>query len=102
MANIDIDLGKYSLGWSDPEEAVFKPEKGLNEEIIRQMSEIKKEPEWMLEFRLKAYKRFLNKPLPEWVAKEKLQKLEFMIQVHLILQHRLVHLQILIIQQMHH
>ena len=77
MANIDIDLGKYSLGWSDPEEAVFKPEKGLNEEIIRQMSEIKKEPEWMLEFRLKAYKRFLNKPLPEWVAKGKLQKLDF-------------------------
>ena len=77
MANIDIDLGKYSLCWSDPEEAVFKQAKGLNEEIIRQMYEIKKEPEWMLEFRLKAYKRFLNKPLPEWVAKEKLQKLDF-------------------------
>ena len=77
MANVDIDLGKYSLGWSDPEEAVFKPEKGLNEEIIRQMSEIKKEPEWMLEFRLKAYKRFFFFFLPEWVAKEKLQKLDF-------------------------
>ncbi len=35
MANVDIDLGKYSLGWSDPEKNVFKPEKGLNEEIIR-------------------------------------------------------------------
>ena len=62
MANVDIDLGKYSLGWSDPEKNVFKPEKGLNEEIIRKMSEIKEEPEWMLDFRLKAYKRFLDKP----------------------------------------
>ena len=44
MANVDIDLGKYSLGWSDPEKNVFKPEKGLSEEIIRKMSEIKEEP----------------------------------------------------------
>ena len=60
MANIDIDLGKYSLGWSDPEKNVFKPEKGLNEDIIRKMSEIKEEPEWMLEYRLDAYKKFLK------------------------------------------
>ena len=77
MANVDIDLGKYSLGWSDPEESVFKPEKGLNEEIIKQMSAMKEEPKWMLEFRLKAYERFLKKPLPGWVAKEKLEKLDF-------------------------
>ncbi len=77
MANVDIDLGKYSLGWSDPEKNVFKPEKGLNEEIIRKMSEIKEEPEWMLDFRLKAYKRFLDKHMPEWVAKEKLSQLDF-------------------------
>ena len=77
MANVDIDLGKYSLGWSDPEKNVFKPEKGLNEDIIRKMSEIKEEPKWMLDFRLKAYKRFLDKPMPEWVAKEKLDSLDF-------------------------
>ena len=41
------------------------------------MSEIKEEPEWMLDFRLKAYKRFLDKPMPEWVAKEKLDSLDF-------------------------
>ena len=77
MTDVDIDIGKYSLGWSDPEKNVFKPEKGLNEDIIRKMSEIKEEPEWMLEFRLKAYKRFLDKPMPEWVAKEKLSQLDF-------------------------
>ena len=59
MANVDIDLGKYSLGWSDPEKNVFKPEKGLSEEIIRKMSEIKEEPEWMLDLDLKHIKDFL-------------------------------------------
>ena len=43
MTDVDIDIGKYSLGWSDPEKNVFKPEKGLNEDIIRKMSEIKEE-----------------------------------------------------------
>ncbi len=65
-ATVDIDLGKYRLGWSDAEDYVFKPEKGLSEEIIRQMSGMKGEPAWMLEFRLKAYQRFLRKPVPTW------------------------------------
>ena len=66
MTTVDIDLGSYQLGWSDEEEPVFKPEKGLDEELIRTMSEMKGEPEWMLDFRLKAYKRFLAKPTPTW------------------------------------
>ena len=41
---VDIDLGAYKLGWSDPEDDyVFKPEKGLSEDIIREMSFIKGE-----------------------------------------------------------
>ncbi|MCL1600809.1 MAG: Fe-S cluster assembly protein SufB [Actinomycetia bacterium] len=66
MTTVDIDLGSYQLGWSDEEDYVFKPEKGLDEELIRTMSEMKGEPEWMLNFRLKAYKRFLAKPTPTW------------------------------------
>jgi Fe-S cluster assembly protein SufB len=66
MTTVDIDLGSYQLGWSDEEDYVFKPEKGLNEELIRTMSEMKGEPEWMLDFRLKAYRRFLAKPTPTW------------------------------------
>ena len=66
MTTVDIDLGSYRLGWSDEEHPVFKPEKGLNEELIRTMSDMKGEPEWMLDFRLKAYKRFLAKPTPTW------------------------------------
>jgi Fe-S cluster assembly protein SufB len=66
MTTVDIDLGSYQLGWSDEEDYVFKPEKGLNEELIRTMSEMKGEPEWMLDFRLRAYRRFLAKPTPTW------------------------------------
>jgi len=78
MATVDIDLGKYALGWSDTEEDyVFKPQKGLNEEIIREMSRMKKEPEWMLEFRLKAYKRFLRKPIPTWGGDGALDEIDF-------------------------
>src|SRR5690606_21661104 len=55
-------------GFSDAEDYVFKAEKGLNEEIVRQISLMKGEPEWMLEFRLKAYQHFLSRPMPTWGA----------------------------------
>jgi Fe-S cluster assembly protein SufB len=77
MTTIDIDLGGYQLGWADAEDYVFKPDRGLNEDIIRQMSAMKKEPEWMLEFRLKAYKRFLRKPLPDWGGVAELEAIDF-------------------------
>ncbi len=78
MATVDIDLGAYKLGWHDSEEDyVFKPQKGLNEEIIREMSRIKDEPQWMLDFRLKAYKRFLAKPLPTWGGGGSLDDIDF-------------------------
>src|SRR5207253_1284024 len=64
-----IDLGKYKLGWHDAEQNVFKPKKGLNTEIVREISERKEEPEWMLKFRLNALKRFERKPMLEWFAK---------------------------------
>ena len=67
MTTVDIDLGAYQLGWHDnQDDYVYKPEKGLTEQLIRDMSAMKDEPEWMLEFRLRAYKRFLAKPTPTW------------------------------------
>ena len=75
---VDIDLGAYKLGWSDPEDDyVFKPEKGLSEEIIREMSLIKGEPDWMLNFRLKAYRRFLARPMPTWGGGGLLDEIDF-------------------------
>ena len=64
--NVAIDIGKYQLGWSDEEDYVYKPQKGLNEDIIREMSFLKKEPEWMLDFRLRSYEIFKQKPMPNW------------------------------------
>ena len=78
MATVDIDLGAYQLGWHDSEESyVFKPQKGLDEDIIRQMSGMKGEPQWMLDFRLRSYQRFLSKPLPTWGGGGSLADIDF-------------------------
>ncbi len=63
----DLDLGRYQLGWSDVEDYyVFKPKKGLNEDIVREMSWMKGEPQWMTERRLKALRYFQRRPMPTW------------------------------------
>src|SRR5487761_2206399 len=72
----ELDLGKYKLGWSDVEDYVFKPKKGLNEEIVREMSGIKNEPDWMLDFRLRAFSRFSLKEMMPWFA-VKMPNLDF-------------------------
>ncbi|QRN83655.1 Fe-S cluster assembly protein SufB [Chloroflexota bacterium] len=62
------ELSEYQYGFSDPETYVFKSRKGLDEEVVRQISEMKGEPEWMLKFRLKALKHFQSRPTPTWGA----------------------------------
>src|SRR6266567_612006 len=67
MANksiLDLDYAKYDF--KDPEKYVFKSEKGLSRQIVEQISEMKKEPEWMLKFRLRAYDHFVKRPMPQW------------------------------------
>ena len=66
MAVADLDLGRYKLGWADEENYVFKPKKGLSEEIVREMSWMKGEPDWMLDYRLKSLKHFERRPMPTW------------------------------------
>jgi len=61
-------LGEYQYGFSDPDTSVYKTEKGLNEDVVRKISLIKKEPEWMLDFRLKALKHYMQRPMPNWGA----------------------------------
>ena len=65
-ADIGVDLSRYQLGWSDEEDYVFKPKKGLNNDIITEMSWLKGEPQWMLDFRLKSHRRFERRPRPTW------------------------------------
>src|SRR4051794_7675947 len=68
MAATDLDLGRYKLGWSDVEEYVFRPEKGVNEQTVRDISWWKGEPDWMTKFRLKSLKHFERKPMAPWFA----------------------------------
>jgi Fe-S cluster assembly protein SufB len=61
-------LGRYEYGWADPDVAGAAAKRGLNEAVVREISELKKEPEWMLQTRLKGLKLFNKKPLPTWGA----------------------------------
>jgi len=59
-------VNQDSFGLKDPENYVFKSEKGLNEKIVEQISSWKNEPKWMLDFRKKALKHFFVHPYPKW------------------------------------
>ncbi|MEO6457888.1 MAG: Fe-S cluster assembly protein SufB, partial [Chloroflexia bacterium] len=56
----------YRYGFSEPENYVFKSRKGLDEDIVREISHMKSEPDWMTKFRLRALKQFYSKPTPTW------------------------------------
>ncbi len=76
MAIDNLDFSRYQLGWSDDQLPVFKPKKGLNESIVREMSAMKNEEPWMLKFRLDALKRFEKKPMLPWFA-DRMPDLDF-------------------------
>ncbi len=61
-------LGNYRFGWHDSDVAGASAQRGLNEAVVRDISALKSEPEWMLERRLKGLKLFGRKPLPTWGA----------------------------------
>ena len=71
-----LDLGRYKLGWSDVEDYVFKPKKGLSEDIVREMSWMKGEPDWMRDFRLKSLRHFERRPMAPWFA-DRMPDLDF-------------------------
>ncbi|MFW6328565.1 MAG: Fe-S cluster assembly protein SufB, partial [Alkalispirochaetaceae bacterium] len=63
-----VDLGDYKYGFSFPDKSVFKTRKGLDEQVVRDISANKGEPEWLLEFRLRSLEAFNKKPMPNWGA----------------------------------
>ena len=63
-----VAIGDYKYGFHDDIEAVFRTRRGLDEDVVREISAHKSEPEWMTEFRLKSYKHFIDRPLPRWGA----------------------------------
>lgn len=56
----------YKYGFSDKDVSIYRTLKGLTREIVIEISKHKKEPEWMLEYRLKAYDAFMAMPMPLW------------------------------------
>ena len=61
-------LGTYKFGWADSDVAGASARRGLSEEVVRDISARKNEPEWMLDLRLKGLKSYGRKPLPTWGA----------------------------------
>jgi Fe-S cluster assembly protein SufB len=59
-------VGDYKYGFSDPDTYVFRSRKGLGQDVVREISAMKGEPEWMLDFRLKALEHFQKRPMPTW------------------------------------
>ncbi len=64
-ATID-ELGRYEYGWHDADDAGATARRGLNEDVVRDISAKKNEPEWMLDLRLKGLRLFERKPMPNW------------------------------------
>ena len=59
-------VGDYKFGFKTETESFFQTEKGLSEKVIREISRVKNEPDWMLDIRLKAYESFLKLNNPKW------------------------------------
>ena len=66
---IKFQSDNLATGFKNEDVSILKTDKGINEDIVRQISAYKNEPEWMLEYRLKAFKAFQNIPLPKFGPK---------------------------------
>jgi len=60
------DIGRYEYGWADSDTAGATAKRGLSEEVVRDISARKNEPQWMLDLRLKGLRLFDKKPMPAW------------------------------------
>ena len=57
-------VGGYKYGWHDPDfKPVNEPRKGLDRDVVAQISELKNEPQWMRDFRLRSLELFESKPI---------------------------------------
>ncbi len=76
--DLDINAGyEEKYGFHVQDTSVFRTRKGLDEEIVRQISAIKGEPEWMTRARVEAYHIFMAKPMPTWGDTRLLSEIEF-------------------------
>ena len=66
MAKKMPEMGDYQYGFNDGDVSVFRSERGLTREIVEEISSMKDEPQWMLDYRLKSLELFYNMPTPQW------------------------------------
>ena len=60
------DIGRYDFGWADSDTAGTNARRGLNDEVVLDISRRKSEPQWMEDLRLKSLRLFGKKPMPTW------------------------------------
>ena len=70
-------VGDYKAGWKDTENSTIRFDFGLSEEVVREISKLKEEPEWMTELRVKAYNHFVKRPMPKWGNTSTLDEIDF-------------------------
>jgi Fe-S cluster assembly protein SufB len=70
-------VGDYKLGWHDTENSTIRFDSGLSEKVVRDISKIKDEPEWMTEIRVKAYRHFTEREMPTWGNMSMLEQIDF-------------------------
>ncbi|MFD1066424.1 Fe-S cluster assembly protein SufB [Oceanobacillus locisalsi] len=66
MAKNVPEIEEYKYGFHDKDVSIFRTEKGLTPNIVKEISKMKEEPEWMLDYRMKALEHFYNRPMPQW------------------------------------
>ena len=70
-------VGDYKAGWKDTENSTIRFDFGLSEDVVREISKLKEEPEWMTELRVKAYNHFIERPMPKWGNTSALGEIDF-------------------------
>lgn len=66
MAKKMPEMGDYKYGFHDKDVSIFRSKRGLTREIVETISNMKEEPQWMLDYRLKSLEIFYSKPMPQW------------------------------------
>ncbi|MEJ8765841.1 Fe-S cluster assembly protein SufB [Oceanobacillus sp. HCA-5259] len=66
MARNMPEIGDYRYGFRDKDVSVFRTERGLTRKVVEEISKMKEEPQWMLDYRLKALEHFYARPMPQW------------------------------------
>ncbi|SET34755.1 Iron-regulated ABC transporter membrane component SufB [Oceanobacillus limi] len=66
MAKNMPEMEEYKYGFSDKDVSIFRTERGLTRNVVEEISRMKEEPQWMLDYRLKALEHFYERPMPQW------------------------------------